>query len=311
MSDPERILVIRKDNIGDLICTTPMLHQLRARFPKSWIGVLTNRYNSEVLTGNPDVSEVFAYQKAKHRNAGSSRLSVWWDTAKLIWRLRQRKPQVIILASQGGEHFAGWIGAQNILKEKGASGHEVERCSALLAPLGITGIPGPLVLRSKANPASASRILGVHLSARKPSQRWPASAFVEMIRQVLEAGLADKVHLFWAPGKVDDPQHPGDDEKLAEVMSALKDLAVNPIQTLNLRTLIDEIAQCQAFVCSDGGAMHIAAALGKPIVCLFGNSGADQWRPWGVQQVLIQPDRLVVSDVSVEEVVNAIRQVLH
>jgi heptosyltransferase III len=45
--------------------------------------------------------------------------------------------------------------------------------------------------------------------------------------------------------------------------------------------------------------MHIAAALGKPIVCFFGNSGADRWHPWGVPYRLLQPASLDVADVSV------------
>jgi len=47
--------------------------------------------------------------------------------------------------------------------------------------------------------------------------------------------------------------------------------------------------------------MHIAAALGKPILCFFGNSGAARWRPWGVPYVLLQPPSLNAADISVDE----------
>ncbi len=52
---PRRILVIRRDNIGDLLCTTPLLSALRRRFPEAWIGALVNSYTAPVLAGNPDV----------------------------------------------------------------------------------------------------------------------------------------------------------------------------------------------------------------------------------------------------------------
>ena len=47
--------------------------------------------------------------------------------------------------------------------------------------------------------------------------------------------------------------------------------------------------------------MHLAAALGKPIVCLFGDSPASEWHPLGVPYRLLQPASLDAADVSVEE----------
>ena len=55
MSEPRRILFIRRDNIGDLVLTTPLIHAVRARFPAAWIGVLGNSYNTPVLAAHPDV----------------------------------------------------------------------------------------------------------------------------------------------------------------------------------------------------------------------------------------------------------------
>ncbi|MBK7766696.1 MAG: hypothetical protein IPI44_11590 [Sulfuritalea sp.] len=58
---------------------------------------------------------------------------------------------------------------------------------------------------------------------------------------------------------------------------------------------------------ADGGAMHIAAGLRKPIVCLFGNSDATRWRPWHVPHMLLQPLSRDVADICVEEVLAAWR----
>ena len=51
--------------------------------------------------------------------------------------------------------------------------------------------------------------------------------------------------------------------------------------------------------------MHLAAALKKPIVCLFGNSDAGRWRPWGVPYELLQPASRNVADISVDQVLAA------
>ncbi len=74
---PEKILVIRRDNIGDLVCTTPMIRMLRRHYPDAWIAALVTRYNAEVLAGNPDLDAVFAYQKAEapRRRARAGRRS--------------------------------------------------------------------------------------------------------------------------------------------------------------------------------------------------------------------------------------------
>jgi hypothetical protein len=60
-----------------------------------------------------------------------------------------------------------------------------------------------------------------------------------------------------------------------------------------------------AVICADGGAMHLAAGLGLPVVCLFGNSGAARWHPWGVPYRLLQKAPLDVADIAVDEVVAA------
>jgi ADP-heptose:LPS heptosyltransferase len=57
--------------------------------------------------------------------------------------------------------------------------------------------------------------------------------------------------------------------------------------------------------------MHLAAGLGKPIVCFFGRSDARVWHPWGVPYVVLQPQSRDVSDVTVEEVVAACESLRH
>lgn len=96
-----RILVIRRDNIGDLVCTTPLLAALRERYPAGHIAALVNTYNRAVLDGNPDVDAVYAYEKGKHRAPARSLLSVYADRFRLIMSLRREKFDYAILATPG------------------------------------------------------------------------------------------------------------------------------------------------------------------------------------------------------------------
>ena len=111
--------------------------------------------------------------------------------------------------------------------------------------------------------------------------------------------------LFWSPGDENNPHHPGDDQKAAELLAATAGLPVLPFPTENLESLIAGLSLCDSMICSDGGGMHLAAALGKPIVAMFGNSDAVRWRPWGVPYVVLQKQSRQVSDLSVDEVAAA------
>lgn len=320
--DPGKILVIRRDNIGDLVCTTPLFAALRARFPDAWIGVLANSYNAPVLAGNPHVDEVFTYTKGKHLAPGQSQWQALWQRLQLIADLRRRRIDDVILP--GGEQasarrFARWIAPRRVLAAPSTAGHEVERSMACLKAYGVTNAdvntPPPctvvadaaLVKRLAASlplALAGRRLIALQLSARKPKQRWPVERFAELARQ-LHAASGCGFLLFWSPGAADDALHPGDDAKAAELVALTRDLPLAAVPTHELAELIAGLSLCDEVICSDGGAMHIAAGLGKPLVCLFGNSDVTRWRPWAVPHVLLQPASRDVADISVTEVLAA------
>lgn len=318
----KRILVIRRDNIGDLVCTTPMLRVLRRNNPDAWVGVLANRYNAAILNGNTDVDQVFSYRKAKHRAAGESRWPIWRETAVLMLRLRLLGIDIAVVASPGGTRYARMIGARRIIEEKpDGQMHEVERCVAMLGEIGDKEPPGPLRVTADTSLAATlsarcgqeragGRRIGVHISARRPKQRWPAEAFVAAIREILDAGIGAQVLLFWSPGSNTDPTHPGDDEKLAEIAATLNDRRVVPLATHRLDELVAGLSLCDLVLCSDGGAMHIAAGLGKPLVCLFGDSDVSRWHPWQVPCEIIRPESHDVVDVTHSEVITAFQRLI-
>lgn len=327
-----KFLVIRRDNIGDLICTTPVFEALRRRFPDARVYALTNTYNLPVLRNNPFVDESFAYTKLKHREPGVGIARTWWDRMKMIRRLRALRIDYVILAGGGflpralatarivrARYIVGYVPAGESVRgidlpvpfDPAVARHEVEHVYRLLAPLAITEEPPPLFLspdvseRGDAEAAwtrrgAGSAPIGIHISARKPSNRWPAERFVALMRRLhAEHGLG--FMLFWAPGAAANPRHPGDDDKAREILDRLPDVPVVPYPTQRLEALIGGLSVCDRVVCSDGGAMHIAAALGKPILCFFGDSGAVRWRPWGTPHVLLQPASRAATDISVDE----------
>lgn len=322
--DATRILVLRRDNIGDLVCTTPLLHALRAQLPASVIVALVNRYNEPVLRGNPDLDAVHAYQKAKHRGPDENLAGVFWRRLKTMAELRRQRFDWLLLPGgmQASSASAVRLIAPRRLLVRGAEDaaagpHEVEQVCHLLVRMGLRyETPFPKVVPDPAirQPLAASLaarlgfapglVIGVHVSARKASQRWAAERFVELVRR-LPAAPGTAYLLLWAPGPAGNPQHPGDDEKATRIAAALPRTPLVPVATLRLEELIAALSLCDRVICADGGAMHLAAALGKPIVCLFGDSDAARWRPWRSEFELLQPPSRNVADIMVEDAIDA------
>lgn len=339
-----KILIIRRDNIGDLICTTPLFEAIRRQYPDAYIAALVNSYNAPVITGNPYLDEIFAYTKGKHTD-GESVLSAYWRRLRLMWRLRRKRFDYVLLPANG---FAGralrlarWLAPRQIvgfardgqvngsglglaISHDGSAGlHETEDIFRLLAPLGISlNIPKMTVV---ADPVMVSALqsmlpdavrhgegplVALHISARKEKQRWSVERFVALAG-LLHARHSARFLIFWSPGDESNPFHPGDDMKAEKLAAALTDLPVAAVRTERLDELIAGLSLCDAAILSDGGAMHVAAGLGKPIVCFFGNSPADRWHPWGVPHVVLQKSSAVVEDITAEEGADAFLKLAH
>ncbi len=326
----KKILLIRRDNIGDLVCTTPLIRALRRKFPDAWLGALVNSYNAGVLAHNTALDAVFSYQKAKHRTRGQSAAAIYWARLKLILRLRAMKLDYVILAAPGFQrsayrfakfvqprHIAGYADpVQDIdlaLPSAPLTGlHQVERVFRLGKLFGIDGTPPPLELAVdplaaeeiaallKQHPAAPPPLIGMHISTREANRRWPIESFAQLARQLLQRYDCTIV-LTWAPGDKANPLFPGDSAAAKRIIDALDDPRVVPIPTPTLVSLMASISVCDYLICSDGGPVHLAAGLGKPVLCLFGSEDPAHWRPWGVPHVLLQAPSRMVADIGVDE----------
>jgi ADP-heptose:LPS heptosyltransferase len=196
--------------------------------------------------------------------------------------------------------------------------HEVERVFSLAAELGVEGPIPPL--KVVPDPSLTARALdafgrskdklkvAVQISTRRPAQQgWP-SASSRCSSACTPRRGRDAAVGSWPASH---PRHPGDDEKAATITAALA-AAAPPVayRTERLAELIGALACCDAVITSDGGAMHLAAALQKPIVCFFGDVAPEQWRPWGVSHRVLRAPSRKVADISVDETLAALCELL-
>lgn len=339
----KKILIIRRDNIGDLVLTTPFIYALKKKFPDASIDIFTNSYCAPVLANNPDVDNIFVYEKAHHRGARSV-ISVYWERCRLLWSLRRNKYDTIILGKPNAEirplRVAQVIGApmtvgitERSSKFVGKLTHPVfwhekiglhvaERCMQLLEPFGAEERAGSLRLFPDPNQKLAARkkledrfptgssIIAVQISARKLKQRWPLKRYAALMKK-LHDHYGFSFALFWSPGSAENPMHPGDDENASALTELLgKDFPCLPFPTHTLGELIATLPLMTAMITSDGGALHLGAASGLPTLAFFGNSEASRWHPWQVPFELLQPASNDVQDISVDDAFSAFRRLV-
>lgn len=329
----KKILFIRRDNIGDLILTTPAIHAVRKRFPDAKIGVLVNSYNADAIMNNSDVDEVYVYEKEKHAER-ESRFSVWLKNLKLILRIRKERYDIAIgcgyrysprLARYtfltGARTRIGYVpmGKKSFsynlpVDELSETLHEVDAAFNLIRPLGITGEHGNLILIPsdderenilkylKSKGPNCNNIVAVHISSRKENNRWARDNFIELGNALIKKYNVMPL-ILWSPGSSKNPFHHGDDDMANEIESRMSSKPVL-YRTTRLKELIAAVSLCRMVICCDGGAMHIAAALNKPILTIWGSTDKRRWSPWNVPNIILQKGTSV-NEITVQEVLTA------
>lgn len=334
----KKILIVRRDNIGDLICTLPLIASIRELYPEARIDLLLNSYCAAVVANNPDVDNVYIYTKAKHKEVGESALGVHWRRLWLTLKLRALRYDWLVLANVGylprplrwakqiaAKRVVGFVDAEHadidrvltnpIMLDRQVARHEVEYLMQLLQPFGqVQQVPPARIQPDRQAlgrarsilrpPGDAKPLIGINLSARLPSQQWPSERFIELIHQLANE---HRCALFWSPGSANNPGHPGDDEKADQVMQGCAGIDVTAYPTQTLADLIAGIANTDMLITADGGALHIGAACNKAIVALFGDSDSTQWYPWAVPHIILHPVSRDVRSIAAVEVADACR----
>ncbi|MBW1990548.1 MAG: glycosyltransferase family 9 protein [Deltaproteobacteria bacterium] len=336
--EPRKIIFIRRDNIGDLVCTTPAIRAVRQAFPRARLSILVNTYNAEVIANHPHIDRVYVFQKPKHA-LERRRAAVLWDNFRLFREIRRERYDVAIgcgMYNRTLSHYTFFTGARRRIGYcRGSQGrffynvpveevkepeHEVVKVFRLLAPLGITGEPGDLFLVPDAVEVEKFSqflarhrrcrdlpLLGLAISARIRHNRWPVQKFISLIEGIVARREAE-VLLLWAPGSEKSPTYPGDDESAAQITRRFGD-TVLAYPTPGLKALIAALFGVDLALTLDTGSLHIAAAAKKPLVALMNPGKAAAWYPWRTAgQVLVSPGK--VEDIPVAQVSEAVARLV-
>lgn len=341
--EPKRILVIRRDNIGDLVCTTPLLSALHQHFKNASLRCLVNSYNAGVLAGNPDISQLYVYQKLKHVSGGVlAKTQALWERAALIVKLRLWKPDLVVLGKSSydrhGLRFARQIGAKCVIGFEGEGNdpqpdirltavpnfrrvHEVLCINEIAKALGITASPGPLKMFPDASLVAdykkrlkpvCTPVFALHISARVESRRWGQANYEAIVQYLLANFPASQVLLFWSPGDELNPFHPGDDRQAQSILQNIGSDRLIPMSTQEIPELVAGLSLADLVICSDGGALHVAAGLSKKTVGLFEFSVSElnHWYPWQVPNIICSGTDETIGSIPQNSVQEAVSQLI-
>jgi len=307
LSNPSKILVRATNWIGDAVMSIPALEALRVRFPEAEIVVLAKPWVSEIYWYQPAVSRQIIYDaNGGHRGPrGFSRL---------VETLRAEKFEAAVLFPNSFQ--AAWMawraripvrigyardGRGRLLTDaveappEAAYGHQAYYYLQLLLRAGLIEKPKPvgvvrLAVTGPEKKWATRRLESMGLGGLRkfialcpgasfgPAKRWPPERFADLADRLIGALHAD-VLIFGSR----------DERLLAEAVAhEMQHTPAILSGDTSLRQLLALLAECRLVITNDSGPMHLAAALGVPLVAVFGSTNERATGPLGARVRMVK-----------------------
>ncbi len=292
---PQRLLLVRRRYLGDLVLLDPLLRSLRAAFPKLYLALLTDAGYAGVLAHHPALDRIVGLPAGLPGQVGTAfalrrlgfdtciNLSPGPRTAWLTFGI----PRRIGFQTEGKRRPQG-ITEPLLRPASFFRNHPIlDLYAELLPALGVAIPPTPCRFffpeaareeaaerLRRAFPCSCRPLVLIHPGARLPARRWPEAGFAEAVARLHAENRAD---LLLVSG-------PGEETLLADIATLLKarGLSIPALPGLSLDLFAALCERATLYLGNDTGSIHVAAAAlpenGK-IVALFGSQSATVWAP--------------------------------
>ncbi len=307
----QKILLVRNDNIGDLINTTPAIAALRKKFPKSQIDIVVNTENYCAIHGNPNINHCFIYTKTKHVKGFLKKSKALLYKFSLLRKIKKTHYDLAILFRfDYSKNALCWMKAKRTIGVQNPQGKtfftdiifsnpqqpEVLFCFDLLAPLGIfyQNEQTQFFLPKQSEPLGLpyQDFLGIHLSSRLEKNSYPEKYFLEILKNIPSKNII----LTAAPN----------DFAMAKRLA--ESTGVTFVPTKSFLEAVAVFAHCSLVLTLDGGMAHAAAALGIKTITLMNQDKISRWVPWGMQEWVISSLSGHCKDIPPEKVTTQINQ---
>ncbi len=288
----QRVLVTRTDRLGDVVLSTPVIKNLRARMPNAYIAMMVQESVVDAVRLNPYLDEVITLDK-RGRHKGI------FNSIRFVRELKKKRFDLALILHPtlrmhvllfcagiteriGYDRKGGFLNTRRLkhTKQSGAK-HESEFALDFLKELGIddyeTTLFMPLYREAeewaddffKEKISASSKMVAVHAQASCPSKCWPSDYYRRLIDDIIKSYKATIVYV-----------------------GSQVDTTINEergIVNLTGKTTIAQLAsvlkRSDLFISNDSGPVHMAVALGIPVISIFGRNqpglSPKRWGPLG------------------------------
>ncbi|MBI2941563.1 MAG: glycosyltransferase family 9 protein [Chloroflexi bacterium] len=300
-----RILVVKLADLGDALTITPMLRALRLRYPAATIDVLATPVGAAVLEGLDSFDRVIVFEKHDFdavRQLGTPaslarlaqlgrmlaaarydrvflchHLTTWWGTLKYAALVAATRAPVRI----GLDNGRGCFLSVRVRDDGFGARHEIDYWLALAGAADVAPRPRLEVAIPPAAERAAEMLLeglGQPLVVLHPgsggysmARRWPVDRFAAVADALAERHGAQLVVV---GGR--------EEAALAAQLVARSRASVrNLVGQTGVKELAALLGRAQLVIANDGGIVHLAVAMGTPVVAMFGLSNHRAWGPYG------------------------------
>jgi lipopolysaccharide heptosyltransferase II len=300
------ILVIKPSSLGDVVQALPVLKSLHEKYPGARIDWLVNDALADILLDNPRLRAVLRWDRASWRTPTQFFRAVR-NAASIVRRLRAARYDLVIdlqglfrsavlAALSGGKVTVGFADGREMspwfydekIEAPRDQMHSVDRY--VLAAAGETSDPKEFPINFSASDTERAKTVLHRLgydhekllvilvpAARWPTKRWPSNSFASLAHRFVE-DYGVQVGIIGSRG----------DALLAQHIASLADCeTIDFSGHTTLKQLAYLLSKAAVVVGNDSGPIHVAAAVGAPVVALYGPTSSLRTGPYGTQHTVL------------------------
>ncbi len=291
-----RILLIKLRSIGDVIYNTSVYSSLKKRFPDAHLTVLVEPASLDIVRSHPAVDEALCFEKGAFLKEARFYLNLIRKRYDVAIDMHEgTRGAVMCFVSQAKYRVGNKFAKRSFLYNEKVDfsdlkpHYPMDYQVALIKKMGVEfDKPLPEIhfddaSRLRAEQLLASKGIGredaygiIHCGTRKKYDQWQYKKFAQLA-EAFPRRLGIKALLTCGPGEEDQAE-----EVLKNIQGTAPVFLTAPLQELGWITRSALFA-----VCHNGGYMHLASALGVPVVALFGVVNPRIWKPLGERDIVI------------------------
>ncbi len=305
MEKIKRILIIQTAFLGDVVLTIPLIMAVKKAFPDSYLSVMVIPAVKEILENNPAINEIIVFDKKGQDQSGSA----FWQ---LVRKIKAHNFNVVLLPHRSFKSVwlcflaripkrigfttseGSFLLTDRVPYKKARNVHEIDRNLDLLEPLGVKDKkstifidPGPdavkyaLELFNDYEIKASSLVIGINPGSVWPTKRYATEKYAALADRLIKE-LKATVIIIGSPA----------DAPVADKMAhEMHETAINLAGRSSILQMAAIMKRFNLLVSNDSGAMHIAVALGVPVVAIFGPTTQDLgFYPYSIKDIVVEKD---------------------